>query len=95
MKRLVESTEVYNYVDQGDRIEAILNIKDLISPNTEYLLKIIFTTEEGKVIYFYTRIITETEIHGEENIEYVKNFGEKTFDKSEVRNLCRQWRARK
>ena len=29
MKRLVESTEVYNYVDQGDRIEAILNIKDL------------------------------------------------------------------
>lgn len=87
MKRLVESTEVYNYVDQGDRIEAILNIKDLISPNTEYLLKIIFTTEEGKVIYFYTRIITETEIHGEENIEYVKNFGEKTFDKSEAKEL--------
>lgn len=87
MSRLVENTEVYNYVKKDDVVTAEFNIKDLIDKNKEYMLVTILGTEDGKEIRYYTRIIQKEELHAREQLDYVLNFHNKTFDKSEAKEL--------
>lgn len=46
--------------NMGEHVEAVLNIKNLIEEDTEYMLKINVTTEK-KTASYYTRIILETD----------------------------------
>lgn len=85
--RLVEETEVLNYEETDDTIRATLNIKNLIEDNHEYILKINLSTESGKNIYYYTRIIKNEDLYVKEKVEFAKDFSNKTFDKSEAEEL--------
>lgn len=85
--RLVESTPVYNYLSQDDHISAEFNIKDLIDDNTEYILVTILGTESGKEIRYYTRIVHKEDMHEGEQLQYVLDFHNKTFDKAASKEL--------
>ena len=82
--RLVESTQITNYVEQTNTIKATVNIKDLIEKGLEYnwILKVETPTE---MIRYYTRIIDADEFHTKEKLAFVKDFHGKTFDKEEAK----------
>ena len=84
--RLVESTQITNYVEQTNTIKATVNIKDLIEKGLEYnwILKVETPTE---MIRYYTRIIDADEFHTKEKLAFVKDFHGKTFDKEEAKEL--------
>lgn len=84
--RLVESTQIANYVEQSDTIRATINIKDLIEKEQEYnwILKVETPKE---TIRYYTRIIDAEEYYAAEKLAYVKDFHEKTFDKEMAKEL--------
>lgn len=85
--RLVENTEVYNYVTSGDRITAEFNIKDLIDDDREYILITILDLEDSTQARYYTRIVHREDMPAAEQLAYVMNFHNKTFDKSQAKEL--------
>ena len=87
--RLIEDTEITDYTEQGDRISASFNLKDLIDTNTEYTLVLLITLENGNTIRYYTRVIYPEEYHVEEKIEFIKDFHKKTFDKEAAKDLTK------
>lgn len=87
MTRLVENTEVYNYATDHERINAEFNIKDLIDDNREYILTTILEMSDGEKIRYYTRIVYREDLPVREELAYIMNFHNKTFDKSQAKEL--------
>ncbi len=85
--RLIEDTEILDYKEDKDGMEATLHIKDLIEDGREYILGIRLTNEQGQKIYYYTRIIRSSGLHEREILFFVKDFTERTFDKNAARTL--------
>lgn len=86
-ERLIENSQIYNYKEQETSISADVVIKDLIDTDTEYEFIVIVETAAGKTLRYYTRIILNSENHAGEEIRFVKDFHEKTFDKQAAREL--------
>lgn len=87
--RLVEKTDVYNYIENNDTITATIQIKDLIEQDTEYALVILVKTEKGDEIRFYTHIIEAEDFYEDEKIDFALDFSEKTFHKEQARELSK------
>lgn len=85
--RLIENSQIYNYKEQDNSISADIILKDLIDADTEYEFILIVGTSGGKSIRYYTRIIQRSENHAGEEIRFVSDFHEKTFDKVAARDL--------
>jgi hypothetical protein len=60
---------------------ARIKLKESLTKDTEYILKITLITDESKRIYFYTRIKTMDQFYLEEKLAFVKEFHEATFSK--------------
>lgn len=88
-ERLVESTEIYDYTKENDRIFASIQVKDLIESETEYSLVILIKLENGNTIRYYTRIIQAPQYPQEEMIAFAKDFSTRTFNKEAARELTK------
>ncbi len=81
--RLIESTEVTDWQEENGPDErtatAVLPIQRLIEEGREYLLRICLTTEEYPAVYYYTRIVYNTQLHVSEMIDFVTYFSERTL----------------
>lgn len=86
-ERLIEDTEMLDYLENDDVIDTSFHIKDLIDDGKEYILAVRLTNELGQKIYYYTRIINEEGFHEKEILDYVRDFTDRTFDKSAARAL--------
>lgn len=78
-ERLIESTELTNYVEKKEYITTTFSVKDLIESNKEYTLVILVTLDSGEVIRYYTRIIQAYDYHADEKLDFVFDFSNKTF----------------
>ncbi|MCI9338249.1 MAG: hypothetical protein HFH93_12065 [Lachnospiraceae bacterium] len=87
--RLIENTEITDYVTTEGKISGHIALKDLIEPDTEYSLTILLTLEEGKQISYYTRIIWSDRLHVTEKMEFCRDFHERLFDKEAARELTK------
>ena len=85
-ERLIERTEVLDYIEQGDSIKADFNIKDLIRSGTEYML-VVLLDNGAYTAKYYTRIIYGIDLHEKETVSFVSDFSNKTFDKQEAQSL--------
>ncbi len=85
--RLIESTEVTDWTEGGEpgaqTATAVLPIQRLIEEGREYLLRICLTTENHPAVYYYTRIVYNTELHVSEMIDFVTYFSERTLMEEE------------
>ncbi len=88
--RLIESTELTDWTEEerqdqaeGMLVTAKLPIQKLIEEGKEYLLKICLTTDDHSQIYYYTRIVYNSQFHVQEMIDFVTYFSERTFDPEE------------
>ena len=85
--RLIESTTVYDYTEQDAAIFASIQLKDLITPDTEYSLCILLTLSGGETVRYYTRIIDNEALHASEMISFVSDFSSLTMDKEAAKEI--------
>ncbi len=88
-ERLVESTDVYNYIDSAKQVTVTFTLKDLIEMNTEYMLMILLREKSGQTYRYYTRIIRTDDYPVKEHLEFVRDFHEKTFDKEAAKSITK------
>lgn len=86
-KRLVESTEVTDYEEKNGSVFAEFKIKDLIDKKREYLLVTVLSLSNGTDVKYYTRIIQDEELPVKEQLKFVNDFHNKTFDKAAAKSI--------
>lgn len=84
--RLIEDTQIYNYVTNEDVITADITLKDLLEDHQEYSLCILLQTVKGDEIRYYTRIIEADDYQVPEKLQYVYFFNDTSFDKYTASN---------
>lgn len=84
--RLIEDTQIYNYITDEDVITADITLKDLLEDHQEYSFCIVLQTVKGEEIRYYTRIIEAYDYPVSEYLEYVYFFNDATFDKYTASN---------
>lgn len=87
--RLVENTQVEDYVQEEDQILLSFGLKDLIDVNQEYMLVLILRLEDTREVRYYTRVVSTEEFHVEDKLDYVADFSRKTFDKEAAKELTK------
>ena len=89
-KRLVEKTELYNYINSGkDEVTVDFSLKDLIDENREYMLVLILSTDFAQQIKYYTRVIEKETLNPDDRLDFIEDFHEKTFDKDNASDLAK------
>ena len=88
-ERLVESTAVEGYEQNGTAIDFSITLKDLIEPDTEYMLVFLITPDGGTPIRYYTRIVQSNSLYVRNKLDYIEDFHERTFDKEAARELTK------
>lgn len=84
--RLIEDTQIYNYITNKDIITADITLKDLLEDHQEYSFCLLLQTVKGDEIRYYTRIIEADDYQVPEKLEYVYFFNDATFDKYTASN---------
>lgn len=88
-ERLVESTPLHSFTDEGEHIAAVFSIKDLIEEKEEYNLTINLSVDSGETLKYYTRIIQAPDFYATEKLAFVKDFHEKTFNKEAAKDIAK------
>lgn len=83
-ERLIEKTEIVDYINNDGIIDANIILKDLMNPEEEYNLTIILTPKKGEEIRYYSRIIEVEPNEIIQMVDYALNFSEATFDKKKA-----------
>lgn len=85
-ENLVQESEISDWSQDGRNAKATLEIENLIRNDTEYVLIIDITTDKHEDIRYYTRIIKPTTVYYNQQVEFVKNFSDATFDPEKMEN---------
>lgn len=88
-QRLIEDNTINDYESNGRHLEANITLKDLINSNVEYELIVKLTLGNGKLVKYYTRVISPQDYYVNDKLEYVSDFNKKTFDKEEAKTLTK------
>jgi len=88
-ERLIEDGTIASYDETKDFIKADIALKDLIDSGKEYTFILIPRLEDGRNVYFYTRIIQCDNTYTTDKIDFVKDFHEKTFDKVAAQSIAK------
>lgn len=86
--RLIESTQLYDYIVQTAGISADIQLKDLIDPDEEYELIILLNDVQGRQLRYYTRVVLRSDNNIGEGIYFARNFHEKTFDRENANEIA-------
>ncbi len=86
MERLVESTQLETWEQEGDSIRAVLPIQNLITKEEPYLLTLTLDTGEDE-IHYYTRILWSDHSYGTDFIQLAEEFSRKSLDYQSARDL--------
>lgn len=86
-ERLVERTIIEQWTQDGAEVKAVLPIQNLLTAGEEYLMKLAISTDQQPVVYFYTRILWNQDLHAEEMLNLASDFSAKTFNYESAREL--------
>ncbi|MCR5733107.1 MAG: hypothetical protein K6G22_00750 [Lachnospiraceae bacterium] len=87
MTRLIEDQIYEDYEYQGTQMHAYIHIKDLILPDTEYMLIVKLTLPGNITAKYYVRFIEKEDLNLPAKLDFVKDFSAKTFDKEAAADL--------
>lgn len=82
-----ENTKVSQVTVNGSYVNAVIQPQNKILINTEYVLKIRIMLD-GTPVYYYTRIISEDNLHMTEYLDFVIGFYEKCITGSDLDTLA-------
>ncbi len=86
LERLLEKGSISNLQHQDGEAEITLPLQNLLTQDTEYLLKLTVDTGE-QILYYYTRIIWPQKDYSAEMLALAKQFTKQSFSKTEARSL--------
>ena len=86
--RLIEDTEVLDYIESEDGMTADITLKDLMAYGEEYSLCIFLTTGDNKVIRYYTTVVRNDDTAYAEKLAFSYKFSDTTFDRSRGKELA-------
>ena len=87
--RLIENTEITQYVKLGDLISVHTTVKDLLETGEEYALIVVLTDEYDREIRYYTRIVWDQELYATEKLQFVYDFHDTTYRGEELNTLAK------
>ncbi len=82
--RLIENTEIKDYESETGKLIVKAKLKDLIEKDQEYALTILLKDAQGRDIRYYTRITWSDQTRATEKLRFIRDFHDKTLDKSRV-----------
>ncbi len=90
-KSLVENQEIRDFKQNGSEIEGAIQIKDLITPDKEYMLVFLMDTPVGTARYYSRIVWTEdgNKYHLDDELDFVLGFSEATFSKTAAQEYAR------
>jgi hypothetical protein len=84
---LIERTDVSQFGGDSSLMTAVLPIQNMISADVEYSMTILLTVEDGRQLYYYTRILAPSGQDAKEMVDFAADFSDKTFDPAAARDL--------
>lgn len=84
---LIEDTKVDVFDEVNNTVEAVLNIKNLLTDEEKYLLEIYIETENYSYIGYYTTIESGQNDDLQKRIDYVLDFNAATLDASKLNSI--------
>lgn len=88
-QRLIEKTTVEELEHKENKIFATLKFKDLLENDTEYMMTVLITTQDGDTIHYYSKIIVCDNQYVADSIDFVLDFHNKTFDKEQATGISK------
>lgn len=85
--RVIENKKVKSLSSNDSYLETTVKIDSSLLMNQEYSLQITLDTDQGEV-YYYTRIISRSQLNTDYYLSFVKNFYETSVNKSASENLA-------
>lgn len=87
--RLIEDTELTDYVQKDGKVRTDIALKDLIEEDTEYSLTLILEMENETKAYYYTRVVWSNQMYVTEKLEFAIDFHERLYDKEAAREIIK------
>ena len=84
--KVIENRKIKNLVKENSYLEASVEINSDLRMNQEYSLQITLDTNKGTA-YYYTRIISRSNLNADKYVKFVKSFYEKCMDKTAAEDL--------
>ena len=85
--KVMENRKVKNLEKSDSMLKAQIEISSNLLMNQEYSMQIMLDTEKGPV-YYYTRVISRSQLNAGSYVSFVKNFYEKCMDKTTADDLA-------
>ena len=85
--RLIEEGEAELLLNNIGNMTSKISLKDLYKPGAEYSMSIKLSMEDGRDIYYYTRVISGDAELAYNKVAYAKYFHDCLFDKHEAENI--------
>lgn len=85
--RLIEDTFIESFENRKGRFTGTINLKDLIERDREYNLNFVVGLDDGREVYYYTRIICNDDLEVENKLNFIFDFNNKTFAQSSAKEL--------
>lgn len=84
--KVLENRKIKNLVKQDSYLKAEVELTCDLLMNQEYSLQITLDTKVGEV-YYYTRVVSRSNVNAEQYVRFVNNFYEKCMDKVSAEDL--------
>ena len=84
--KVIENRKIKNLSSGEEHLEARVTINSDLLMNQEYSLQISLDTEKGPA-YYYTRLVSRTQLNTEQYLKFVNSFYEKCMDKETAEEL--------
>lgn len=88
-KRLVEKTEITNFIKNGQYVEGTIALKDLIEKGKEYSLTLALVLDANEEVYYYTRVIWSDKLHEMEKLFFVQDFHERLYNREAAKTITK------
>ncbi|MDO5134806.1 MAG: hypothetical protein Q4D55_02030 [Eubacteriales bacterium] len=87
-KKVIENRKIKNLGQEDRYLTASASITSDLRMNQEYSMQITLDTSVGEV-YYYTRIISRSQLNADQYVRFVKSFYEKCMDKTAAEDLTK------
>jgi len=87
--RLIENTEIDDFVTEAGKINIRTALKDLLEKDTRYSLTIVLEDGQGRSIRYYTTILWSDSTRLSEKMAFVQDFHLKTLDGEQTKELVK------
>ena len=86
-ERLIANGEIDSFSKNNGEVSLALQFQNILEEGTEYVLELTVACGE-KPVYYYTRILRETDCYVQESLDFAMSFHEQTFDKENADSLA-------